>query len=118
MGAFAKLHICGNITHLLPGISELNIDILDVDHMVDLKTVRDAVGTRVAIAGKVDPVGVVKNGTPADIREAVRSAYAEVGDPFLVNAGCEIPSGTPVENLKALCEPVACSAAGKGHEVL
>jgi MtaA/CmuA family methyltransferase len=115
MGAFAKLHICGNITHLLPGIAELNVDILDVDHMVDLKTVRDAVGTRVAIAGNLDPVGVVKNGTPADIREAVRSAYAEVGNPFLVNAGCEIPSGTPIENMKAMCVPVAYSAAGERH---
>jgi len=116
MGAFAKLHICGNITHLLPGISELNVDILDVDHMVDLKTVRDAVGKGVAIAGNVDPVGVVKKGTSADIREAVRNAYAEVGNPFLVNAGCEIPSGTPVENLKALCESVAYSATGRRNK--
>jgi uroporphyrinogen-III decarboxylase len=27
-------------------------------------------------------------------------------NPYMVNAGCEIPSGTPAENLKALCEPV------------
>ena len=105
-GARAKLHICGNITHLLPGIAGLGVDVLDVDHMVDLAAVRAAVGPRVAITGNLDPVAVVRNGTPAAIRAAVRRAHAEAGDPFLVNAGCEIPSGTPTANLAALCEPV------------
>ena len=106
MGAYVKLHICGNITHLLPGIADLGVDVLDVDHLVDLRRVRDAVGDTVAIAGNLDPVSLVKNGTPAAIREAVRHACGEVGSPFLVNAGCEIPSGTPAGNLMALCEPL------------
>ena len=106
MGARVKLHICGNITHLLPGIAELAVDILDVDHLVDLARVRAAVGGRVAIAGNMDPVSMVKNSTPAAIRDASRKAYEQVGNPYIVNAGCEIPSGTPVANLKALCEPI------------
>jgi MtaA/CmuA family methyltransferase len=107
MGAYAKLHICGNITHLLPGIADLGVDILDVDHMVDMATVRAAVGNRVAIAGNMDPVSIVKNGTPEAIRKAVAEAYAGVGNPFMVNAGCEIPAGTPADNLRALCEPTS-----------
>jgi MtaA/CmuA family methyltransferase len=106
-GAWVKLHICGNITHLLPGIADLGVDILDVDHMVSLSAVRQAVGRKVTIAGNMDPVSVIKNGTPDQIREAVAQAYAQVGNPYLVNAGCEIPSGTPVDNLKALCVPMA-----------
>lgn len=103
MGAYVKLHICGNITHLLPGIADLGVDILDVDHLVDLKTVRNIVGDNVCIAGNMDPVSLVKNGTPEQIKAAVLKAYVTVGNPYMVNAGCEIPSGTPVENLKALC---------------
>ena len=110
MGAWVKLHICGNITHLLPGIADLGIDVLDVDHLVDLATVREAVGSRVAIAGNLDPVSLVKNGSPDAIRDTVRRAYDTVGNAYLVNAGCEIPSQTPVENLKALCEPVSHQA--------
>lgn len=106
MGAFVKMHICGNITHLLPGIAELDIDILDVDHMVEMRTVRDAIGNSVALAGNIDPVGGVLQGTPDLIRKKVLETYEIVGNPFIVNAGCEIPSGTPPENLKALCEPV------------
>ena len=105
MGAHVKLHICGNITHLLPGVADLGVDILDVDHMVKMPVVRHAVGNAVAISGNMDPVSVVRNGTPATIKNAISRAYEEVGNPYMVNAGCEIPSGTPVENIRALCEP-------------
>ena len=105
-GGRAKLHICGNITHLLPGISDLGVDVLDVDHMVDMAVVREAVGPRTVLAGNLDPVTAIRNGTPASIREALRRVYETVGNPWIVNAGCEIPAGTPSGNLKALCEPL------------
>ena len=104
---YAKLHICGNITHLLPHIGELGVDILDIDHMVDPALARQRVGPRVAIAGRVDPVADVLHGSPDTIRTAIETSYASIGNPHLVMAGCEIPSGTPDKNLKALCEPVA-----------
>jgi MtaA/CmuA family methyltransferase len=105
-GARLKLHICGNITHLLPGIADLNVDILDVDHMVDMAATREAVGGKVTLAGNVDPAEAVLRGTPETIKSAFREIYETVGNPFMVNAGCEIPSGTPDENLKAVCEPL------------
>ncbi len=105
-GAYAKLHICGDITHLLPGIADLGVDIVDIDHMVDLAAVRDAVGSGVVITGNLDPVAGVKNSTPDRIRDEVKKEYASAGNPYMVNAGCEIPPGTPVENIKALCAPL------------
>ncbi len=111
MGARVRLHICGDITHLLSGISTLSIDVLDVDHMVDLRTVRAAVGPKIAIAGNLDPVAAVFRSTPEKIRAQVLSCYQQAGNPFLVNAGCEIPSGTPPENLHALCEPIPFQAS-------
>jgi MtaA/CmuA family methyltransferase len=110
MGAKVRLHICGNITHLLPGIATLGIDIIDVDHMVDLRTVREVLGPKVVIGGNLDPVADVMRSNPEAIRQAVLKAYARAGNPFMVNAGCEIPSRTPVENLRALCEPVPWQA--------
>ena len=106
MGAHAKLHICGNITHLLPGIADLGVDLLDVDHMVSLSEARDTVGPKVTITGNIDPVQGVLRGTPDSIRQTLQEIYDTVGNPYMVNAGCEIPSGTPIENLKALCEPI------------
>lgn len=110
MGAFVKLHICGNTTHLLPGIADLGIDIMDVDYKVDLATVRKILGNKVTISGNLDPAADILRGTPESIRAKVLAAYETVGNPYMVNAGCEIPAATPKENLKALCEPVSYSA--------
>ena len=109
-GGLVKLHICGNINHLLPHIGELGVNILDIDHMVDPALARQSVGPKVAIAGRVDPVADVLQGTPDSIRAAVSASYAAIGNPHLVMAGCEIPPGTPAANLKALCEPVPYAA--------
>lgn len=106
MGAKVRLHICGNITHLLPGIADLGVDILDVDHLVDLAVARQAVGPRVVLAGNLDPAAAILRGTPDSIRRALIEAAGRAGPPFMVAAGCEIPSGTPAENLRALCAPL------------
>ncbi|NOY61505.1 MAG: uroporphyrinogen decarboxylase [Calditrichaeota bacterium] len=105
-GALVRLHICGDITHLLPGIADLNVDILDVDYMVDMVQVRKAMGGKTVLAGNLDPVQGVKFGTPKSIQSAILKTYEQVGNPYIVNAGCEIPSGTPIENLQAFCKPV------------
>jgi MtaA/CmuA family methyltransferase len=105
-GALVRMHICGNITHLLPGLASLDLDIIDVDHMVDLREVRRVLGSRTVIAGNLDPVAGVLRSSPAAIREAVRDCHALAGNPFMVGAGCEIPSRTPADHLRALCEPV------------
>jgi MtaA/CmuA family methyltransferase len=105
-GAYVRLHICGNITHLLPGIAGLGVDILDLDHMVDALRARKIVGEEVAISCNINPVEGILQGTPASIKEYVNRMYRAVGNPFMVSAGCEIPPGTPPVNLKALCEPI------------
>ncbi len=106
MGALVRLHICGNTTHLLPGIADLGIDIMDVDHMVDIAQVRRELGSGVVLTGNLDPTAAICFGTPEKIGERLRAIYEEVGNPLMIGAGCEIPSGTPKENLQALCEPI------------
>ncbi len=105
-GVYVRLHICGNITHLLPGIATLGVDVLDVDHLVDLAVVRKAVGPRVVLAGNVDPVSCVMRSSPAAVQAAVARCRAAAGPRFLVNAGCEIPAATPPAHLRALCTPI------------
>jgi len=105
-GAIVRMHICGNITHLLPGLATLDLDLIDIDHMVSLTTAREVLGPRVVLGANLDPVADVMQGTPATIRERLRAARDEAGPRFIVNAGCEIPSPTPPENLRALCEPL------------
>ncbi|MDO8541185.1 MAG: uroporphyrinogen decarboxylase family protein [Opitutaceae bacterium] len=107
MGVIVRLHICGNTTHLLPGIATLGVDIVDIDHLVDLAVVRKVLGPRVVISGNVDPVSCVMRGPPEDVKAAVARCHAIAGAPFMVNAGCEIPASTPPPHLHALCTPIA-----------
>ena len=107
MGALARLHICGNTTHLLPGIATLGVDIVDVDHLVDFAAARRLLGPNVVIAGNVDPVSCVMRGPAAAVRAGVERCQAAAGGRFMVNAGCEIPAATPPDHLKALCTPLA-----------
>ena len=106
-GGLVRLHICGNINHLMDSIKSLEVDILDCDWMVDMARTREVVGSGVTLTGNLDPVNVVMKGTPESIRDGFRRIYDMVGSPWMVNAGCEIPVGTPVENLRAMCEPIS-----------
>jgi MtaA/CmuA family methyltransferase len=106
MNVRVRLHICGNIGRLLPSIATLEIDIIDIDHMVSLNAARTALGPRVVLAGNVDPVEGIMRGTPETIAAAVAACHAQAGDAFMVCAGCEIPAATPKENLAAFCRAV------------
>jgi MtaA/CmuA family methyltransferase len=105
-GGVVKLHICGNITHLLPDLASLGVDILDLDHMVELSTARKIMGPDTVLCTHLNPAGILQSGTPEEIRKAVREDVEVLGMPCMINAGCEIPFGTPPEHLEALCEPV------------
>ena len=102
-GGIVRLHICGQTRHLWQGIRNLGVDIFDVDHMISLKEARAALGPKIVLAGNINPVADVRFGTPENIRSHLRRNHADAGDPYMICAGCEIPSGTPPENLAALC---------------
>ena len=57
-------------------------------------------------AANLDPVKEVMDSDPGSIRATLIRMYEIAGNPFMAGAGCEIPPGTPHENLEALCAPV------------
>jgi MtaA/CmuA family methyltransferase len=105
-GGVVRLHICGKIMHLLPGIARLGCDVVDLDWQNDIAEARRILGPKPALVANLNPVADVQDSNPAAIREALRRAHKAAGNPFMVGAGCEIPLNTPDANLKALCEPL------------
>lgn len=105
-GGRVRLHICGNTTHLLPWVSELGCDVVDLDGQVHLAEARRILGPEQTIVTNLDPVREVMESTPESIRADIARLYAAAGNRLMVGAGCEIPPGTPAENLHALCTPV------------
>jgi MtaA/CmuA family methyltransferase len=101
MGAWGRLHICGNITHILDLAASSGADILDPDWMVDLGRAAETVGDRAVLCGNMDPVAVLLHGTPELVSERVFDCARTGGRRWICAAGCEVPDGTPHANLLA-----------------
>jgi MtaA/CmuA family methyltransferase len=102
MGCMVRLHICGNISRILDGVGSLKCDVVDVDSMVPLEKAREAMGPEQVFCGNIDPVAVLRAGTPESIAEAIAACHRAAGPRYVVGAGCEVPRDTPAENLAAL----------------
>jgi MtaA/CmuA family methyltransferase len=110
-GGWARLHICGDTTHLLPWFAQLGCDIIDLDWQVDLTLARRILGPDQVIVTNLDPVREVMDAKPKAIGKRLQQLYEKVGNRLMVGAGCEIPQDTPPANLKALCTPVPWRAS-------
>jgi MtaA/CmuA family methyltransferase len=101
MGALARLHICGNTTHILAPMARSGADIIDLDWMVDIRQAAQVFGDYPVVCGNFDPVAVMMQGTPEEVYDATVYCLRWAGPRNISGAGCEIPDGTPHENLQA-----------------
>jgi MtaA/CmuA family methyltransferase len=102
LGAKVRLHICGNTRKILEGMGALGCDIVDLDSLAPIREARAQMGAGQVLLGNLNPVTVMRGGTPETVTETIAQCYREAGARFVVGAGCEIPRDTPVENLSAL----------------
>jgi len=107
MGASARLHICGNTTRILSDMARSGADIIDIDWMVDIRQAAQVFGAGAALVGNFDPVAVMLNGSPRQVEQATRACLLHGGPKYISAAGCEIPEGTPHENLRAQARVLA-----------
>jgi MtaA/CmuA family methyltransferase len=99
--ALPRLHICGNTSHILTDMAQSGAAIIDLDWMVDIGRAAEIFGEGIALCGNFDPVAVMLQGTPEQVRQATLKCAQLGGSRHLSGAGCEIPDGTPHENLLA-----------------
>ncbi len=102
LGARTRLHICGNTRPLLEGMGRLRCSFVELDSLAPMSEGREKMGPAQVLLGNIDPVRVLRAGTPAAIYEAVGECHRQAGNRFMVGAGCEVPRDTAPANLKAL----------------
>jgi MtaA/CmuA family methyltransferase len=100
-GGLARLHICGNTSRIVALMLDSGADIIDLDWMVDIKSAAYTYGEYPVICGNFDPVQVMLQGSPEDVYQATQYCIQNGGPRLISAAGCEIPDGTPHENLQA-----------------
>lgn len=116
LGTRVRLHICGNTRPILEGMGRLGCDIVDLDSMVPMDEARAKMGPEPFLLGNIDPVRLLRNGTTETIAAAVAECHRQSGTRYIIGAGCEVPRGTPPENLRTLLD-YAKSNQRKGDTV-
>ena len=103
-GVYTWLHICGNTTDKLESIAETGASCFSLDYKVNLAEAKQKIGGRIALAGNIDPVSVLNQKGPDDVRAAARACIeaAAQGGGFVLTSGCDLPPTISMENLQAM----------------
>jgi len=104
LGGRTRLHICGNTRFALEGMGRLGCAVVDLDYLSPVGEGRQKMGPNQVILGNIDPVRVLRDGTPEDVTSAISECHQQAGPRYIVGAGCEVTRDTRHENLRALCE--------------
>lgn len=104
-GIVGRLHMCGNTTAILPHSRHCGAKIVDIDHAVDFERALEIAGDACLLNGNIDPVSEVYSCDAASVKTAMLNAAQKAkGHRALFMPGCELPTATPTENVKAIAE--------------
>lgn len=101
-GVPVRLHICGNTRKILDGMGTTGAVIIDLDFLSSLAAARLAMGPHQVLLGNIDPVRVLRDGTPDLVTQRLADCHQQAGPPYIAGAGCEVARGTAHENLLAM----------------
>jgi uroporphyrinogen decarboxylase len=101
------LHNCGAKIAHLDRILESGAEIYHFGAPMDLPAALARVDGRAVVCGNVDPTFVYTGPPSAVAAEARRLLIASGGNrAFVLSSGCDLPPGTPLENVEALCAAI------------
>jgi [methyl-Co(III) methanol-specific corrinoid protein]:coenzyme M methyltransferase len=98
------LHICGDTDNIVELMASCGADAISVEQRNHMAESREKLGPDKLIFGNIDPYGVMVDGKPEDIDNAVKEAIASGVD--AIWPGCDIWPTVPKENLQALVRAV------------
>ena len=109
-------HNCGaKLVHLEKTL-EAGAEIYHFGAPMDIAAALERVAGKVIIGGNLDPAAVFHGATPETVRTATLALLEATKDHrnFIASSGCDIPPGTPLENLEAFYKAVA-DFSGRVH---
>ena len=104
----ATLHICGRANHLVELMCKTGVTGLSLDSPTDITRIKDKVPPDIIILGNLAPVDVLMMKKPDEVREATLGLLRAMEDVpnFGLLSGCDLPVGTPMENIEAMINTV------------
>ena len=106
-GKLVSLHMCGKTDKIWKYFKEYSLNEVSLDNIVDFEKAALELGDCVRIAGNVDPVQVVLNGTKEEIFKAVEvcmraGMLSKAG--YHLTTGCDVPEMTEAKKIEWLIE--------------
>lgn len=98
------LHNCGRTTKLVPSMVATGARGLHFGNAVNMCDIAPQIPGDRLFFGNIDPVGILRQATPDDVTHAVTQLLEDMRPyhNFVLSSGCDIPPGTPLENIDAL----------------
>lgn len=101
-------HSCGAVCSQIDALRQLPIDVLNPLQPraagMDFQHIKDTWGDRLCFHGGIDIQHTLPNGTPEEVKEAVKSAISILGKNggYIMTSAHYIQNDTPVENIIAM----------------
>lgn len=99
------LSVCGDTNAVIADLAACGAAALNLDHRNDLARTRQQLGAEPILLGNFDPVGVLSQGTPAQVADTVQNIAAAGAD--AVWPGCDLWPEIPEANFRALMQAAA-----------
>jgi uroporphyrinogen decarboxylase len=108
-GAHVWMHLCGNITAILPDLIEVGLDVLNPvqPQAMDIDELARDFGGKVCFFGGADVQGTLVRGTPDDVRREARrlvDTFHSASGGYIASTSHGFMKETPLDNIIALYE--------------
>jgi uroporphyrinogen decarboxylase len=103
-GQKPSLHICGHTKNIWGDLMEIGVNNFSLDNCESLEEAKKIMGEKVFLLGNVDPVDVMRRGSIDMVIDAVKKSLLQGSDNpagYMLMTGCQVPIGTPKENIDA-----------------
>jgi len=111
-GAHVWMHLCGNITAILPDLIEIGLNVLNPvqPQAMDVRELSREFGGKVCFNGGVDVQGTLVRGTPEDVKREVHelvSLFGKFNGGYIGGTSHSVMPETPLNNVIAMYEAFA-----------
>jgi len=104
IGVLSFMHASEEKLPYIEKQAELGVDVLSVGPGADIAAAKRAVTGKCALLGNLDPIAVLKNGTPARVAQETERILktAAPGGGYIFGPGEMVPRDTPEANMRAM----------------
>lgn len=103
------LHNCGKTEKLVDSMVSTGAKGLHFGNAIHMKDILPQIPSDRIAFGNIEPAGIFKNGTAQEMKEKVWQLLEDMKPykNFVLSSGCDVPPGTPLDNVEAFFQTLA-----------